>query len=296
LEQFSNTPYYGCRECSKKVSQKRSKNINEYIRILLKAYPYLTPEWYKNTPNICSISNMPLNEENNIEWRVSIQNNGLTKEHLPENCVKIAYEFNVQEQNAIPNLIECWKIAFDCIMKELINPTDTTELIKEVEKWWNNSVTENGIVVQSTIIENNKIKRNPEYSKQYNTKHLKSIIQQKVYAAKRQDTKSKRDPKLGGICININQFYEKLLEQKFKCFYTGIPFSTNRDSWNYFSLERIDNKLNHTFENTVFICRMFNTAGQLNRSKILTALLNQKHIQLSLEVINIIKKELNIFL
>lgn len=261
---------------------------------MLKPYPYLTKEWYEKTPNICSISNMSLNEETNVEWRVSIQNNGLTKEHLPENCCKIAYEFNVQEQNAIPNLIECWKIAFDYIIKELINPSDTTEILKKVEKWWNNSVTENGIDVPSTIIENNKTKRNPEYSKQYNSKHLKAILNNIKFAAKRQDDKSKRDPKLAGICINTNQCYEKLLQQKYKCFYTGIPFSVNRDSWNYFSLERIDNNLNHTSENTVFICRMFNTAGQLNRHKILTTLLSQKHTELSLEVINTVKKELNV--
>jgi hypothetical protein len=106
------------------------------------------------------------------------------------------------------------------------------------------------------------------------------------------DKKSKRNPATSGICINKVQLFEKLITQNFKCYYTGIPFSQDRDNWRYFSLERLDNTLNHTDKNSVFICRMFNTAGQLNRKKILTALLSQIHIPLSIEDKNIINTEL----
>lgn len=291
-EQISNTPTYGCRECARKISQNKSKTIDEYIRILLKPYPELKKEWYNNLPNICEISNIQLNEQNNVDWRVSIQNNGKTKVHLPETCCKIAYEFNVQEHNAIKNLIDCWKEAFGYIIKELHEPTNTTELIQQVNNWWNNSPKENGVNLPSQIIENGVKKRNPEYSKQYNSKHLPAIISDLLFRYKKMDKKSKRNPTTSGICINKIQLFEKLIKQNFMCYYTGIPFSQDRDNWRYFSLERLNNTLNHTDENSVFICRMFNTAGQLNRKKILTALLSQIHISLSIEDKDIINTEL----
>ena len=53
----------------------KSYNQDEYVRRLLSKYPKLTLEWYKSIKNICAISNIPLNEKSNSEWRVSIQNN-----------------------------------------------------------------------------------------------------------------------------------------------------------------------------------------------------------------------------
>jgi hypothetical protein len=98
---------------------------------------------------------------------------------------------------------------------------------------------------------------------------------------KRQDKVSKRDPKMEPFDLTVENIYQKMVDQKCKCYYTGIPFSFNRDTWNYFSVERLDNSKNHTVDNCVFICRLFNTAGQLNEHKILTALLSQQHVALS---------------
>jgi len=284
MESITNGDSEGCRCCRNKVQDKRRENIDEYIRILLHSYPHLTRQWYDSNPNICAISNIQLNDKHGVDWRISIQNNGLTSEHFPENCVKIAYEFNVQEHNAIPNLIECWKEAFAIIIRELITPTDTTELLKQITKWWNNSPTENGVIVPSTIFKNNKYIRNPEYSKLYNTKHLKAVLNDLAFRYKHADKVSKRNPETAGVCINKYQIYNKLINCNAKCGYTGIPFSLNRDDWRYFSLERIDNSLNHTYENTMLVCRMFNTAGILNRDKILTAVLSQIHVPFSNEV------------
>lgn len=290
-EQISNTPTYGCRTCSKKISQKKSKTKDEYIRILLKNYPDLNLEWYNLQSKKCAISNICLNEETNCDWRVSIQNNGLTKQHLPENCILIAYEFNVQEQNAIPNLINCWIEAFKCIIKELYNPSDTTESIECFKKWYNNSPIENGVTEPCQIIENGKKIRNPKYSKQYNTKHLKAILHGLCDRYFKMDEKSKKR-KMSSTRLNPELLFNKLINQEMKCYYTGVPLSTNRDDWRYFSLERLNNEIHHTDENCVFICRMFNTAGQLNQQKILKALLTQKYIQLSLEDINVINCKL----
>jgi hypothetical protein len=225
---------------------------------------------------------------------VSVQNNGPTREHLPENCCKIAYEFNVQQQDAIPNLIVCWKAAFELILKELKYPTDSSDLVNFINTWWKNSPLENGVSVQCQIVDENcKKKRNPEYSSQCSRKHLPSILNNLRFRYKKMDEKSKRNPETSGIVLTSEKMFNKLIKQNGKCFYTGIPFSTSRNDWRYFSLERLNNDLNHTDENTVFICRMFNTAGQLNKSKILTALLSQIQIPISDEDKRTIIVELN---
>ena len=120
-------------------------------------------------------------------------------------------------------------------------------------------------------------------------------MQTLVNRYKEMDKKSKRNPETSGVCVyKPQQLFDKLIKQDFKCYYTGIPFSKDRDNWRYFSLERLDNTLNHTNENSAFICRMFNTAGQLNRKKILTALLSQIHIPLSIDIRNKIDTEIEL--
>jgi|688.fasta_scaffold235479_2 hypothetical protein len=292
-EQFCNSQTYGCRECSKIISKQKGKQIDEYKRILLKPYPLLQLEWYNLQQKYCAISNLRLNEENNCDWRVSIQNNGSTKEHRPENCILIAYEFNVQEQYAIHNLIDCWKKAFSIIIQELRNNSDTRDIIEYVKKWYNNSPTDNGVTEPSQITnkDNQKI-RNPEYSKQYNTKHFKAILNGLCDRYFKMDKKSIKRKDKNSSRLNSKILFNKLINQEMKCYYTGIPLSTDRDDWRYFSLERLDNILHHTEDNTVFICRMFNTAGQLNKKKILKALLSQQHIQLSSDDINLINNKL----
>jgi hypothetical protein len=292
-EQICNSPTYGCRECSRIISKQKGKQIDEYRRILLKTYHFLSLEWYNSQKKKCAISNICLNEENNSEWRVSIQNNGLDKEHIPEKCVLIAYEFNVQQQNAIHNLIDCWIEAFTLLLKELHNTSDNTENIEYLKKWYNNSPKDNGITEPSQIInEDNKKIRNPKYSEQYNTKHLPAILNTLCDRYYKMDKKSIKRKEKNTSRLNKDLLFNKLIDQEMKCYYTGIPLSINRDNWRYFSLERLDNNLHHREDNCVFICRMFNTAGQLNKQKILKALLSQQHIQLSSDDINLINSKL----
>lgn len=284
-EQICNAPSYGCRECTKKKARNKIRNDrNAYIKLKLKPYKKLNIDWYENIPNKCDISNMPLVEDFDCDWRLSIQNNGPTSDHLLEYCTKIANELNVQQHNAIPNLKECWIKFIKLFLDELHNPTNKDELREIVKKWWNNTPKQNGVIINCLVNVNGKNKINPEYSQQCNIKHLKKIINDMHNRYKRSDKKSKmRNYGTDGNILTNNQMYEKLIIQGFKCYYTGIPFSKNRDSWNYFSLERLDNTKNHTDENTVFICRMFNTAGGLNQQKIFQIVLTQILVPLTYE-------------
>ena len=299
-EVMSNTPFYGCRECAKKVSIERSKTDGEYIRILLKSYPFLTEEWFISLPFICSISNLPLykGQKESGSWTASIQNNKPDEEHTPENCCLIAREFNVQQQKAIPDLLEAWKKAFELIINEFVNLSNTEDLVSKFKQWYNNTPEQNGVNVPCQIIDpsdpSKKIK-NPEYSALCKKYHLKTIFRDMINNNKHQDKKSKRDTKLEQCNLTIDNLCDKMLQQKCKCLYTGIPFSVERDTWSYFSIERLDNSKNHTLDNSVFVCRLFNTAAQLSRQKILTALLSQIHVPLSHECRIKIQDELATF-
>jgi hypothetical protein len=285
-EVMSNTPFYGCRECQKKVSAERSKTADEYIRILLKSYPELTKEWFLSQPQTCCISNINLfqGQKENNSWTISVQNNKPGEEHAPENCCLIAREFNVQQQEAIPDLLEAWKEAFASFANEMSTPSCTEKLVSGFNVWHTRGPKQNGVTVPNQIIQSHGKKiTNPEYSKQCQRYHLKRILRGMLNNYKHQDKVSKRAPDIDPFDLTVENIYQKMVDQKCKCHYTGIPFSFERDTWNYFSLERLDNSKNHTVNNCVFICRLFNTAGQLNEHKLLTALLSQKLVALSEE-------------
>ena len=133
------------------------------------------------------------------------------------------------------------------------------------------------------LIQSVKKKTNPEYSTLCQKFHLKRILSDMRNNHIDKDKDSKRNPNIEPCNLTVESMYQRLIKQNCKCYYTGILFSLDRDTWNYFSCERLDNSKNHTVENCVFICRLFNTAGQFNRKKILTALFSQVHIPLSNE-------------
>jgi len=61
------------------------------------------------------------------------------------------------------------------------------------------------------------------------------------------DKNNKRNPHITGVPIrHADVLFKKLVQQKFRCHYTGIRFSMDRDHWRHFSLGRLDNSLNHT--------------------------------------------------
>lgn len=281
----------GCRECFTKINRSLEVNTKEYIRKILSKYSKLDINWYQSIPNICAISNISLVEKSNSDWRLSIQNN-IAKDikhdikknkkgddHLPEYCIKIALEFNVAEYKIIKkDLITTYKEeVFPYFLNEFIKPCDTSEMINYMIQWYDNSPKENGVVKVNKTDKKNAIN---QYVKQLYKLHLKSILVKQCNSYKRNDIKRinslTKKEKTADITAEI--LFNKLLNQKMKCYYTSIPFSIDKDSWNYWSLERLDNNKNHTDDNTVFICRIFNSSAGLNRKKLLYALLQQVHV------------------
>ena len=73
-------------------------------------------------------------------------------------------------------------------------------------------------------------------------------------------------------------------KQEWRCFKSGVKLSMNRNSWNYPSLERLDNTMNHTLQNTVLICRLLNTSdiAQWTTEKLNYALKHQKLVEITM--------------
>ena len=71
-------------------------------------------------------------------------------------------------------------------------------------------------------------------------------------------------------------------KQGWRCHISGVKLSLDRNSWNYHSLERLDNTKNHTLGNTVLICRLLNTSdiSQWTTEKLTYALKHQKLVEI----------------
>lgn len=290
-ESINNDEKNPCHDCSKLTrKEKMNNNPEAYIIRLLYNYPKLTKEWYKeqikkNGGLFSSIIGVPLTESSSGCWQVSIQNNRRDLEHLPENCEIISLEENIPQHNAIPDLKIAFTELFTDIIKQLKEPDDK-QTIENHSKLWEEryklSPYDSGIKIKSR--ENGKISK--EYDRELQQKHLKSMFTCDAKAAYARDKNSKRelnekDRIYGEDVFNIGQ------KQKWRCFKSGVKLSMNRNSWNYPSLERLDNSLNHTIQNTVLICRLLNSndQAQWTTQKINYALKYQKLVCVPKEIL-----------
>jgi len=280
-----------CRYCSKITrAEKMVNNPDQYIIRLLYNYPKLTLEWYeqqinKNGGLVSSISGIPLQSSSSGCWQVSIQNNRRDLDHFPEYCEIIALEENIPQHDAIPDLRKAYTELYSSILKQLIEPDSTEDLILHSKIWeerYKLTPKQSGVNSKSRN-DDGKISR--EYDKEIQQKHLKSMFTSAAKAVYAHDKKSKRE---------VND-YERIKEadvftigkkQGWKCFLSGTKLSINRNSWNYLSLERLDNTKNHTLENTVLICRLLNTTdiAQWTTEKLNYAVKYQKLVDIPNEI------------
>lgn len=280
-----------CRDCCKITRvEKMEENSENYIIRLLYNYKNLSKKWYeeqlkKNGGLYSSISGIPIVAKSSGCWQVSIQNNKRELDHLPEDCEIIALEENIPQHNAIPDLRLAFSELYTDMLKQLIEP-DNIEQKQIHSKIWEDryKLTPKQSGVESKSRLNGKISR--EYDKELQQKHLKTMFTCDTNAAYQRDKKSKRE-------VNENErIYTKDTfnigkKQLWRCYKSGVKLSMNRNSWNYPSLERLDNTLNHTLVNTVLICRLLNTSdnAQWTTEKLQYALKHQKLVEIPSNII-----------
>lgn len=283
-EYINNDIKSPCRQCCKHTRHEKMKNNQEaYITRLLYNYPKLTKDWYqqqitKNGGLFSSISGIPLADYSSGCWQVSIQNNRRDLEHLPEYCEIIALEENIPQHEAIPDLTYAFTALYTNMVQNIVEP-DSIEEQQKFSKIWEDrySLTprQSGVELKSRTSDN---KISAEYDKEVRQKHLKSMFTSDTKAAVQHDKKSKRILNKADTRIKGADMFNIGKKQEWRCYKSGIKLCMNRNSWNYPSLERLDNKVNHTLENTVLICRLLNTTdiAQWTTPKLYHALQHQK--------------------
>jgi hypothetical protein len=283
-ESINNDVKNPCRDCCKITRvEKMENNPDLYISRLLYNYPKLNMEWYhqqiiKNRGLFSSISGIPLQASSSGSWQVSIQNNRRDLEHLPENCEIIALEENIPQHEAIPDLRTAYTEFYSSIIQQMINPDSIEEELLHSKMWedrYKLTPRQSGVKSKSRNENNGKISK--EYDREVQNKHLKSMFTSATKAVYAHDKKSKRELN-DHDRIYENDMFAIGKKQGWKCFVSGANLSTNRNSWNYPSLERLDNTKNHTLDNTVLICRLLNTSdiAQWTKEKLTYALKYQK--------------------
>lgn len=277
-----------CRECCKITRLEKMKdNPEKYITRLLYNYPKLSKEWYqqqiaKNGGLVSSISGIPIQSLSSGSWQVSIQNNRRDLEHLPEHCEIIALEENIPQHCAIPDLRLAFTELYSCMLKQMSDPDSKEENLSHSKMWedrYKLTPKQSGVESKSTI----NGKKTKEYDKEVKHKHLKSMFTSDTKAAYARDKKSKREVN-DDHRIKEADMFNIGKKQGWRCFKSGVKLSVNRNSWNYPSLERLDNTKNHTLQNTVLICRLLNTSdiAQWTTEKLHYALKYQKLVDIPL--------------
>ena len=162
-ELVSNSSFYGCRLCAKKIAEERSKTEAEIKRQKILRYSGngsgdLTIEWIdqqlEKQNNRCHISNLPITLERDLYYTASVQNNGEGQIHYQANCVLIMQCLQVAE-HSIKNLKDAWKQILLAMKKEKESPSDTTLFLNELDKKFSNTPEENGVTAPVQIYLNN---------------------------------------------------------------------------------------------------------------------------------------------
>ena len=156
-ELVSNSPFYGCILCSKKVTEVRSKTKGEIMRLMIKSNNGdLTIEWLeqqlKKHNNRCDITKLPITLERGFYYSASVQNNGEGDIHYQKNCVVIMQCLQVQE-HSIKNLKDAWKQILLLMKKEKESPSDTTQFLQELDIKFSNTPEQNGVTASTLIYE-----------------------------------------------------------------------------------------------------------------------------------------------
>lgn len=292
-ESINNDIKNPCRECCKITRlEKMEDNPEQYITRLLRNYPKLSKEWYdqqitNNGGLVSSISGIPIQSSSSGSWQISIQNNRRELEHLPEYCEIIALEENIAQHDAIPDIRVAYIELYSCMLKQMSEPDSKEENVSHSKMWedrYKLTPKQSGVESKSRI--NGKITK--EYDREVQQKHLKSMFTCATKAVHQHDKKSKR--KVNDDRIKKEDMFAIGKKQGWKCFISGVKLSMNRNSWNYPSLERLDNTKNHTLDNTVLICRLLNTSdiAQWTTEKLRYALKYQKLVDIPSEIKNIL--------
>lgn len=242
---------------------------------------------YKKQDKKCYYSGLLLNLKTNSEWKCSPERLDDNKGYTKDNVVLICLEFNVPYKWSLEKINK-----IDELIKTVINLDDLLELVNEARvktiRKYNRKTIERYIENDIEYIKCNKCheyKTRDNFNKTISqgckpcfklndilfVSTLRGFILRRIKSArshsKERNKKIGRNDNAGDFSITLDIILDKILEQKGRCYYSGIPLVFKRKSDWMMSLERLDNSKGYTKENTVLVCAEFNSTDQSKNSK-----------------------------
>ena len=237
---------------------------------------------YNNQNNLCFYSDIVMSPKRLSDWQCSAERIDESKGYTLENTKLICLEFNTshvqwsrEKIKKIPELINTIINS-----KKLIKRVETARFIKQTRKYMiiRKPIIKDGKIYYSCnkclmyfLLDKFRLKSGRPYScclncekicKEEFSNTLKGFLLSRLHSAKNRGQKKSmdRDQNCKVFTLTLDNLCDKIIEQKGRCYYSNIPLIfKNKSEW-MCSIERIDNNLGYTNENTVLICIEFNTS------------------------------------
>jgi hypothetical protein len=180
--------------------------------------------------------------------------------HVPEHTELVANYFNVRQDDAIPDLHAAVHASISESQAQLLdaNATSITEdeegntAVRALLATRFLSPIENGVKTPS--------KDNTAYKRECREKCLDACAKLLLINLRQEDEKKGR-----AFELTKNWLAEQLARQRARCWHTRCVLGLS--GWRTISLERLDDKIGHTKDNTVLIVRLAQSAAGHTRGK-----------------------------
>lgn len=196
---------------------------------------------YNDQKGMCHYSGIKMETTHYTNWQCSPERLDNSKGYTVDNVRLICLEFNVYRTN--------WKENIGKIESLRSKIVDISKLKKEVIKAKKNINASKGVRKGEFYVFIRKLFGNACAGSRYKSK----------IGAKKELLSSRSQ-----LTITKENLFDKIIEQKGRCYYSGIPLVFKSNSEWKCSLERLDNKKGYTNENTVLICVEFNSSDLTN--------------------------------
>lgn len=243
---------------------------------------------YNNQQGKCYYSGIKMETKPLSNWKVSCERLDESEGYTINNTKLICLEFNLGNTQWTLNKISKIK----SLRRIKVNMIELSKLISTARKKVTDKVIPLAIkiiikdrvvyyqciICLSYLTKDRYIYRNRSHNhcincqklhdKEYGNS-LRGFMKTMLSSAKQNslNKSNKRSDECKICTLTFDDLLDKIIEQKGRCYYSDIPliFKTNSD-WRC-SLERLNNKLGYTKENTVLICSEFNSGDHSVMSK-----------------------------
>lgn len=184
-------------------------------------------EIFNNQKGLCAYSGLPMSTKRSSNWKASCERINPDLGYIKSNIILICLEFNVAHRQ--------WSRTKVTMIRTMRNKIVDPEALGE----------------EVSMALNRKNKQLRQF--------IGNLLQCARKHARRISENPKRSKENAEYSLTSAIILRKILDQKGRCAYSDIPLAFKHHSQYQMSIERLDNKLGYTDENTVLICVEFNS-------------------------------------